>query len=147
MATITVSKQVAVPANALWAMLADFGNVSWIPGVTDVRVEGQGPGMSRTISGSAADPIVETLLWIKPDGRALAYEIKNNPLPVSRFQAVVTVTEHDGNDVRAGGSASTATWDVDYDPEGDDATARGAIEAVYGTMADWLEDAIANGRT
>jgi Polyketide cyclase / dehydrase and lipid transport len=128
MATITVSKQLAVSADALWAMLADFGNVSWIPGVSGVRVEGQGPGMSRMISGSSGDPIVETLLWIKPDGRALAYEIKNNPLPVSRFQAVVTVTEHDGIDGRAcnpaSGPTSLATWDVDYDPEGDDAAAR-----------------------
>jgi hypothetical protein len=135
MPTITVSKQVVASPDTLWAILADFGNVDWIPGAGDVRVEGEGPGMRRTISGSGDVPIVETLLWINPEERALSYEISNNPLPVSRFVAVATVSGVDST------CESAVAWEIDYEPAGDDAAARGAIEAVYGLMAGWLEDA------
>jgi hypothetical protein len=138
MPNIVVSKHTTASADAVWAMLADFGNMSWIPGGLDVRVEGSGPGMTRRIIGSSGDPIIETLLWAKPEERALSYEITNNPLPVTRFLAVVTVTPDGGPDSAAG---AVLTWDVDYEPDRDDADARTAIAAVYGSIADWLADA------
>lgn len=133
MSTMTVSKHIGAPAEKVWAILADFANVDWIPVAGEVSVEGDGPGMRRLIGGSGSTPVAETLLWIKPEQKALSYEIADNPLPVTRFVAVVTVTETEG--------ASTATWDVEYEPEGDDADTRGAIETVYGMMAGWLADA------
>jgi hypothetical protein len=133
MATMTVSKRIGAPADEVWAILADFADVSWIPVAGEVSVEGEGPGMRRLIGGSGTTPVAETLLWIKPELKALSYEIADNPLPVNRFLAVVTVKDADG--------ASTATWDIQYEPEGDDADARTAIETVYGMMADWLADA------
>jgi hypothetical protein len=138
MPTIIVSKQLTVSPDALWAVLADFGNVGWIPGSPAVAVNGDGPGMARRIRGSDGEPIVETLLWVKPDDRALSYDITNNPLPVTKFVAVVTVTLANGADPGAG---AAITWNVEYEPDGDDAAAREAIAAVYGMMADWLQDA------
>lgn len=135
MATIAVSKQVVASAEAVWAVLADFGNVDWIPGAPEVRVEGDGPGMRRFIAASDGQPIVETLLWIDPSRRALSYEIANNPMPVSRFVAVASVSEKP-DEV----GHSTLSWEVDYDPIGDDTAAREAIEAVYGMIADWVRD-------
>jgi hypothetical protein len=135
---MTVSKDIGAAPERVWDILADFADVSWIPGAGDVRVDGRGPGMRRLIGGSGSTPIAETLLWIEPDRRALAYEIVDNPLPVSRFSAVVTVS-----DSEAAGPGSTATWEIDYEPVGDDANVRGAIEAVYGMMAGWLADAAA----
>lgn len=133
MATITVTKQIAAPAERIWALLADFANVDWIPGAGVVEVEGDGPGMQRRIGGSGATPIVETLRWIRPEQCSLSYEIADSPMPVKRFLAVVTVA--------GDGEASTAKWDIDYEPVGDDAEARTTIEAIYGLMADWLSDA------
>jgi hypothetical protein len=137
MATMTVSKTMSASADEVWSILADFADVSWIPVAGEVTVEGEGPGMRRLIGGSGATPVAETLLWIKPEQKTLSYEIADNPLPVSRFVAVLTVTGTDGK-------GSTATWDIDYEPAGDDAEARGAIETVYGMMADWLADAASN---
>jgi hypothetical protein len=134
MPTITIRKQLSVPAAAVWATLADFGNVDWIPGAGDVRVEGEGPGMRRVLSGSGPNPIVEQLLWVDPAGRRLSYEITDNPLPVKRFAAVATVA-----DIGSDAGVSAVSWEVDYEPDGDDELARGAIEAVYGLMADWIE--------
>ena len=133
---MTVSKHIAAPAEAVWAILANFASVDWIPGAGEVHVQGEGPGMRRIIHGSAATPVIETLIWVKPDQNALSYEIANSPLPVSRFRAVVTVTKNGGAD-----AGSTATWDINYEPVGDNASARDGIELIYGTMAGWLEDA------
>lgn len=135
MPSFSVTKQLAASPDAVWAVLADFGNVDWIPGPGDVRVEGEGPGMRRFIGASSDKPVIETLIWIKPDERALSYEIANNPMPVSRFVAVNTVSESAD---RVG--ESLVVWDVDYDPIGDDAAARDAINAVYGMMAGWVQD-------
>jgi hypothetical protein len=132
--TMRVSKHIEAAPDRVWAILADFADVSWIPVASEVSVEGDGPGMRRLIGASGSTPVAETLLWIKPEQNALSYEIANNPLPVRRFLAVVTVTAADR-------AASTATWDIEYEPEGDDAEARSAIETVYGMMADWLAQA------
>ena len=136
MPSITVSKQITAPAEAVWALLADFADVTWIPGAAKVEVEGEGPGMSRKIYGAGDTPIVETLLWVEPEHRRLAYEIANNPMPVNRFEAVVSVTGPDDT-----GDGCHIGWDVDYEPAGEDASARESIELVYTMMADWLRDA------
>lgn len=134
---MTVSRDLAAPADAVWALLADFGDASWIALPVDVTVEGDGPGMCRKIRGSgdnADPPTVETLLWIRPEQRRLSYEITNNPLPVNRFATVVFVEDSADGGCRIG-------WEVDYEPSGDNAAARESIEAVYGMMAGWLQDA------
>ena len=53
--------------------------------------------------------------------------------------------------MRSFGSASAASrvlssclrriWTVDYDATGPDEAARGGIDAIYGVMAGWLQDA------
>lgn len=136
MPTMTVSKDVAARADAVWALLANFGDVRWIPVAGKVEVQGDGPGMCRMIHGSGDNPTVETLVWIRPEQQRLAYEITNNPLPVNRFETVVSVT-----DSAAAGGGCNVGWDIDYEPSGDDASARESIELVYGMMAGWLEDA------
>lgn len=133
---MNVSKRLKAPAEAVWAVLADFGKVEWIPGVGEVEVDGDGPGMCRRIGGSGATPVVETLLWMKPESRSLAYEITDNPLPVRKFVAVATVSEA----VEDVSQRSTVAWEIDYEPDGDDTAAREAIDAVYGMMADWIDD-------
>jgi hypothetical protein len=142
MPTMTVSRDLAAPADAVWRVLADFGDATWIPLPVDVSVEGNGPGMRRLIRGSgdnADAPTVETLLWIRPEQRQLSYEITNNPLPVNRFVTVVFV-----DDTAAADGGSRIVWDVDYEPSGDDAAARESIEGVYGMMAGWIQDAAVN---
>ena len=136
---MTVRKDIAASVETVWALLADFGDVKWIPVAGDVEVEGSGPGMRRKIRGSGATPVIETLRWIEPAQRRLAYEITNNPLPVDRFETVVSVTDspHSPDKCQIG-------WEIDYEPSGDDASARESIEAVYGMMADWLVEAANN---
>ncbi len=140
MVRIAVTKEVAAPASAVWEVLADFGNISWIPVGDRVDVDGHGIGMSRSIHGTGDKPIVETLTQLDQERMELGYSISNNPLPVSRFEAIVTV--------QPAAAGSTIVWNVDYDPispsEADVEAASQAVEAVYGMMAGWLADAAAN---
>lgn len=91
--------------------------------------------MRRLIAASSEKPVIETLIWIKPERRALSYEITNNPMPVSRFIAVTTVS-----DAVDSPDESTVAWEIEYEAIGDDASAREAIEGVYGLMAGWVQD-------
>lgn len=134
---MTVSKRIDASSDIIWALLADFADVSWIPVAGDVTVEGDGPGMTRRIGGSGAQPIVETLLWLRPDKRTLAYAIENNPLAPGRFEATVAV---DGDD------PTIAKWDIEYESGDDDAATREGIEVVYQMIADWLRDAATSPR-
>ena len=47
MADAIVKGDFTVSADKLWELVRDFGNVSWIQGVTKVELEGEGPGMFR----------------------------------------------------------------------------------------------------
>lgn len=139
MPRIAIAKRVDAPASRVWALLADFADVSWIPVTGRVDVTGDGIGMRRSIYGPSGNPVVETLTHLDHDRMELGYSIADNPLPVSRFEALVTVhPAEDGADI---------TWDVDYEPVGsaerDADAARDAIEAVYGMMAGWLADGAA----
>ena len=135
MASITVTKEVAAPAANVWALLADFGNVSWIPMARSVVVDGSGLGMRRHIHGGGSAAIVERLVAIEPGESTLRYSIdENNPLPVHRYEATVRVSP-------AGDGRTAIQWDVSFEPSGDEAEAAGAIEAIYGVMATWLETA------
>ena len=145
MPRVAIVKEVDAPATIVWALLTDFGDVSWIPVAERVEVAGEDIGMSRSIYGGGDRPAVETLTLLDHDGMRLGYSIADVPLPVSRFAALVSVAP-------AASEGAAITFDVDYDPlgptEADAETARQAVEAVYGMIAGWLVDAAAaRGRT
>ena len=132
MAIHSVEKTVAADPAAVWKLLATFGDIHWIPAATEVRTEGEGVGMTRHINGA----VIERLLAIDEPARTMTYAIEQgNPLPVSRYESTAVVRGGDG------ASEATVTWTVDYDPTGPDEAARGGIDAIYGVMAGWLQDA------
>jgi hypothetical protein len=138
MAQHTVTQKVDASPDAVWAILSEFGDVSWIPPAGQVDVEGSGPGMRRHIHGTGDKPVVERLVALEPDRRVFSYSIdENNPIPTSTYLAMVTVG--------ASGDGTEVTWKVDYDlAEGaSDDEVRGTIELIYGVMAGWLGDAAA----
>jgi hypothetical protein len=140
MASITVTKELAAPAATIWALLADFGNVSWIPMAPEVVVEGSGPGMRRHIRAGESAPVVERLVSVDAAERTLRYSIdENNPLPVRRYEATVRVSP-------AGGGRTAIRWDASFEPTGDETEAANAIQAIYGMMATWLETAAKGAR-
>ncbi len=136
MARTSVKKVVDVPVERLWALLADFGNVQWMPVPEgSVRVEGEGPGMVRIIpAGEGKGGIRERLEASDDKTRTLIYTISEGlPLPVSDYRAVVRVQD------APGGGGAEIEWTCEFQPDGvDEATAAPMIQGLYETMIGWI---------
>ncbi|MBW2231724.1 MAG: SRPBCC family protein [Deltaproteobacteria bacterium] len=62
MSEALVRVEIAAPVEKLWSLLADFGEIGWMQGVSKVEVKGSGVGMVREIYATgAAAPVVEVL--------------------------------------------------------------------------------------
>jgi mxaD protein len=110
---IEVRGQIPAAGEAVWAVLGDFGGVaSWNPFVADVRIEGDGIGMTRTITPSTGGRIVETLALHDADARRIRYAVQLE----SGAQSVADIRLDDG-----GNGGTTVIWrslrDADLSPE------------------------------
>ena len=91
-------------ADAVWAMVGDFGGIGdWMPGIDSCRVEGD----DRILEMMGME-ITERLVSKDDAGRVLTYSITNGA-PVETHQAVIAVTPT--------GSTSHVTWDIDATPD------------------------------
>jgi hypothetical protein len=125
-----VKKTLDVPAGRLWKLVADFADISWMPGV-DAEIRGEGPGMVRVMGGGDAG-VHEQLESIDEAGRRLTYTIpKNNPLPLASYRATMIVCD--------AGDGAELTWSCEFEPKGvTEDQARAAVEGIYGTMIGWI---------
>jgi hypothetical protein len=134
MARVTVEQTMGQPADKVWALVADFGDVSWMPAGTPAEIEGEGPGMVRIIGGA----IHEQLESIDPASRTLVYTIPQGiPFPVTGYRSTMTVT--------AAGDDSTLSWSCTFEPDGiaeDQAVAM--IEGMYGQMIGWVRERVSS---
>jgi hypothetical protein len=138
MARVSVKEKLGFPAQQVWELISDFGNVSWLKGLTKSEVQGQGPGMVRLIHVGDNPPIEERLESLDPKARTLTYTIpKNIPFPVSEYRATMRVRD-------AGPAASELEWSCELTPKGiPEAQAVAMLEGMYKTMIGWLRDGLA----
>lgn len=133
MAEVVVVRELDRDPRDVWTLLAEFGDVGWIPMAERVTLEGEGVGMRRHLHAGDGDPIIETLDAIDHDGRVLTYSIENNPLPTSEYRAVCSVAAVD--------DGTRIQWVVTFEPMGDGDEIAAMIEAVYDMMLGWIADA------
>jgi hypothetical protein len=122
MTHVQVQGEVGATADAVWAVVGDFGGlVEALGGAVDL--DGDGIGQLRTIKfGSTA--VVERLEELDHDAKRITYVIlQPGPLPVRDYRATMQLAP-------AGDSACTLTWFSDFEPEG--ASEDDAIKAVRG---------------
>ena len=133
MPTARVTRTLDVPADALWRLIAAFGDTSWMPAGAKVTLHGSGPGMERRIAAGPGKVIRERLEFADSASRTLVYTIPENvPFPVKDYRATVRVREK--------GAGSELDWSVTFTPTGaSEADAKKAIEGMYGTMIGWIE--------
>ena len=138
MTTVSITADFEVGAERLWQVVADFGNVSWIPGMTDVAVEGPGPGMTRFLPAGDG-PIHERLEAIDDAARRLEYSIPENiPFAVTDYRATMQVSDSE--------AGSRLVWSCECTPDGiSEDEARATIEGLYQMMAGWIRDHLAKG--
>jgi hypothetical protein len=134
MSNTAVKEEIAASADRLWALVADFGNVAWIPGAEGVRVEGQGPGMVRILGGPGAE-IRERLEAVDEAARRIVYTIPSGiPLPVTGYRASMTVRAR-------GPERSELEWACEFEPAGvSESEAVAQIQGLYAMMIGWIRD-------
>jgi hypothetical protein len=115
-----------IPANTLWAVVSDFGDVSWLPGDPDFESEGEGVGMIRTIRTPPLPTVREQLDAIDEAGCAIHYRVIDGmPLPISDYEATMKVVD-------LGEGRSRLKWSSTWEPDGvTEEQAREAITAMY----------------
>ncbi len=134
MVEVSVSADFDVPEQRLWELVADFGNVDWIPGMAqNVRVEGSGPGMVRFIPMGEKE-VHEKLESLDESQHQIEYTIpKNIPFPVSDYRATMKVD--------AAGAGSRLTWKCTCNPDGtSEAEAEQTVRGLYDMMIGWIRD-------
>lgn len=105
---IRISAELAAPADSIWRLLADFGNIQrWWPEdgairIEDVQVEGQGIGMIRHIlNRGARHRVSERLDYLDPASRTLVLSIiGTRPSGITAYIAEGNIVEIDATRCR-----------------------------------------------
>ena len=140
MAQAMAKIEIDSPVDALYALLANFGQVDWMQGVTKVEVTGDGVGMTRAIYAGGDEAILEVLESIDPAAKRIGYTItRNNPLPVEDYHATCTAVD-------LGDGRSRLEWGCTFTPAGvDEAAAVAQVEGMYGVLVGWVKTALEQG--
>ena len=134
MASVSLTRELEQPVDEVWALVSDFGNISWMPAGTKCRLEGEGPGMIRHIDAGAMT-LAETLESVDEATRTLVYTIPGEvPFPATDYRSTMVVREK--------GSGSELEWSCTYEPVGDPEAAQAAMEGLYGTLMGWVADTL-----
>ncbi len=88
----------------VWDLIHEFGDLSYMPGVESVTVEGD----VRTVSTMGME-IQERLVAKDDDDRTFSYAIVGGPVPVDSHQVNISV--------RPDGDGSTLVWEVTVTPD------------------------------
>jgi polyketide cyclase/dehydrase/lipid transport protein len=134
MARVVVKGEIEVPADRLWKLVADFGNVGWIPGGESARTEGNGPGMVRIIDMGAGE-IRERLESRDEAAQTIVYTIPQGlPMPITDYRATMIVRA-------LGDRRSELEWSCTFQPDGvPEAEPRAQLENLYTIMIGWIRD-------
>jgi len=138
MAHLVVREEIDATEDRLWRVVADFGNVRWIPGGESARTEGSGPGMVRILGAEGAE-IRERLESRDDSARTIVYTIPTGlRLPITDYRATMTVRS-------AAERRSTLEWSCTFTPAGiPEAEAKAQVENLYRMMIGWIRDYLAS---
>ena len=120
-AEITIDR----PADDVWAVIGNFGDLMWMPGIESCELDGD-----DRILGMFGMRIVERQLARDDEDRTLTYGIVDGDMKPEVHRATITVMP--------AGSGSFVTWDV----ETDDAMVevmQGAYTGALGALKEQLE--------
>ncbi len=132
MASVRLTRELEQSVDQVWGVVSDFGSIGWMPEGTEVRLEGEGPGMIRHI-GAGAMTLAETLESVDDATRTLVYTIPGEvPFPATDYRSTMVVREN--------GSGSELEWSCTFEPTGDPDAAQAVMEGLYNTLMGWVAD-------
>ena len=138
MIDVQIIRDLPFSANAVWAVLSNYGDISWT-GAPKVEVEGSGIGMIRKVIMDGMAPIEEVLQSIDHEEMTYSYTIPRGlPMPVSNYRADVRVEAV--NDV-----SCRVHWHSTAQPnDGNGSDGQQMLEAAYSNMLDGLAQRLAS---
>ncbi len=135
MVEVQIEREYEFGADDVWAVIADFGNVSWVPGVEKVDLGGDGVGMIRHLTVPVFPQIHERLDSIDHDEKVLEYSIPAvEYIRVKNYRARAQVFDR-------GPGRCRVLWSCKAEAEGaPEAEARDKTRAFYDAMLGWIDD-------
>ncbi|BBE72217.1 SRPBCC family protein [Oharaeibacter diazotrophicus] len=103
---VEITTEVAAPADKTWAVVSNFGDMSWLPVVTKLEATGNDVGAERTITLANGEVIKERIEKFDAGKMMMMYRMEADnikALPVTNYSSRLTVKD-------AGGGKSTITW-------------------------------------
>ncbi len=141
--TIQVSKTMAHSPTRVWALLSDFGNLSWMAAADmkfTLSTSGEGANMTRHLDVDGVGRIDERLELLEPASMRLGYAIpKSQAMPFDDYHAVIQLSA-------TGDGGSRIDWEVRFDTqEMPAADAEQLIGAAYAAHGGWIDAALSAG--
>jgi hypothetical protein len=134
MAEVRVERRLAYPADALWALIGDFGGLHrWHPDVRQLDLSWE--GRIRTLHFNDGSRAVERLEARNEEARRYVYTLVDGVLPVIDCRAAL--------EVLARKEGSLVVWSAEFRPRGVIANkAELALQRLYSAGLDSLGEAI-----
>ena len=138
MVEVSVEREFDVDADEVWAILAEFGDISWIPGIEKVELEGEGVGMIRHVTAPGMAVLHERMDAIDHEKMILDYSLPAvEYLGVKNYRAQTRVVAVEDGRCRL-------IWSCRSEPDGvTRAAATANTEAFYEMVMGWIGDALA----
>ncbi|MBT4520183.1 MAG: SRPBCC family protein [Halieaceae bacterium] len=133
MVKVSIEREFDSPAKALWAMLANFGDISWIPGIDRVELEGSGVGMIRHVTTTGLPTLAERMDAIDHRQMSLDYSVPSVAyMQVKNYTARAQVFELPDNRCRL-------HWSCQCEADGiDEAQATANTNEFYKMIMLWV---------
>ncbi len=135
MVEVSIEREFPVAAEVLWAILADFADISWIPGIEKVELEGEGVGMIRHVTAPGLPQLHERMDAIDHEAMILDYSVPEVEfIKAKNYSARAQVFPLDDAHCRI-------HWACKAEPDGvseEDSTAR--TEGFYQMIMTWIGD-------
>jgi hypothetical protein len=135
MVEVEIEREYEFGADAVWAVIADFGDVSWVPGIEKVELEGEGVGMIRHLTVPVFPQLHERLEAIDHATKVLEYSIPAvEYISVKNYGARAQVID-------LGDGRCCVQWSCRAEAEGaPEAEATDKTRAFYEGMLGWIDD-------
>ena len=139
MVEVSAEREYGFGVEEVWAVFADFGDVSWVPGVEKVELEGEGVGMIRHLTVPVFPQLHERLESIDHEERVLEYSIPSvEYIQLKNYTARAQVVD-------LGRRRCRVLMSCKAEADGPEAEAIAKTEAFYEAMLGWIDDFLKKG--
>ena len=138
MTTVSITKQINVPAKKAWEALSSFRGIENYSPIASSTTSGEGKGATRTCVMPDGAEINEVLNFVENDKMEMQYKITNGPFPITNYVSDVKVSE-------VAATISEITWECEFDaaPEVKEEM-KSLFEGFYNVIIENLESYLKN---